>query len=291
MDWSKLERKVNYIRSLYTEKGISLPPDGGLAKALVEAEQLALGEHLPGPPSRNQLLGTAHDAHVIWALAENLEVCEEAGLDLSAHLAQITTGSTDFGTRDAGTGRTIFYKDFECEITIAATLLRAGLKPQFALESNSPLGELHLDDVWVEVKHPNSTGQLKKNLKKFQKQLASNTVYGVFVVGLEDAFDFGDTTEFLDPIEFSDWQEAKRAEMDRFGRDFLRFAARCPNILGTVQTSTKVETVGEVSRLRRLGNSCYFDHREGVRLQASQAALKICQVFAASPVLYSSLGL
>lgn len=289
MDWAELGEKVEFIKDTFAKNKVPIRSDGGLGLALEEARALAAGEKLPGDPSGDRLRAIAHDAHVVWALAEGLKLCVDAGLDVHAHLAQLTTGTTDYGT--SGDGHAIYFKDFECELFIAATLLRHGTDVRFSDTPNDPRGDLIADPVRVEVKHPNSPKQLSKLLRKFNGKLKADDIYGVFVVGIEDMFSLGDQEGFDDPVDFDAWLDSKRDDMEEFGRTFLREAAHWPRVLAVAQTQTMVEAVGPASRLRRLGNSCVFDDREDVPAEAWARAREVAAAFNPKPRIWSELGL
>jgi hypothetical protein len=61
------------------------------------------------------------------------------------------------------------------------------------------------------------------------------------------------------PPRLSDAFKTKAAEMDRFGRDFLKRAQWHDHVAGVFRTSTLVYFVTGDSTLRRLGNACLFD--------------------------------
>ncbi len=140
MDWHELRQKVQYLRDLYRRLHIQLRPGQGLALALDEAEALANGVKSPLAATDDNAARSAHNAHVIWMLSDNVKTCVEAGLELRAHLANIATGSTDFGTQSQD-NRTIFFKDFEYEVFIMATLLNKGVRVELAPTPNDPLYE------------------------------------------------------------------------------------------------------------------------------------------------------
>ena len=289
MDWSELGNKVDFIERTFRDNKVQIKADGGLAAALAEARALAAGEKLPGEPSGDRLRAIAHDAHVIWALAEGLRACSNAGLNLKSHLAQLTTGTTDYGV--GGDGHEIYFKDFECELFIAATLVNNGTSVALSDEANDPRGDLIVDPVRIEVKHPNSQGQLQKLLRKFNGKLKADNLYGVFVVGIEDMFDLGQQDGFDSAVEFTEWLERKRDAMEEFGVQFLKDAAHFPRILAVAQTQTLVETVAGASRLRRLGNSCVFDDRTGVPEGSAARAREVAAAFNPNPRIWSQLGL
>lgn len=126
--FEELGRRAAFIRGLYRRYRVVLKPNEGLSLALEEAEALARGDKLEGLASAEQLHTIQSRAHVIYAFAETLKTCVDAGLDVSRHLPQMTTGSTDFGisSRD---NKAIFFKDFEFELFIASALIRSGLVP------------------------------------------------------------------------------------------------------------------------------------------------------------------
>jgi hypothetical protein len=289
LDWSELKDKVEFIDELFARNGVRVKAEGGLAAALEEARALAAGEKIPGAPSGDRLRAIAHDAHVIWALAEGLRACDGANLELKAHLAQLTTGTTDYGT--VGSGHDVYFKDFECEVFIAATLVGHGTPVAFSTEPNDPRGDLIAAPLRVEVKHPNSSGQLQKLLRKFNGKLRADDLYGVFVVGIEDMFSLGEQDGFASPVDFHSWLEEKRGAMEAFGVGFLRDAAHFPRILAVAQTQTMVEVIAGASTLRRLGNACVFDDRPDVPEDAWERAVEVARSFNPQPRRWTELGL
>ena len=221
--WTVLRQKVQYVRGLYSRYRIPLKPGEGLARALAEAESLSQAERPAAVLNEADVTDAVHAAHVVYSLADGLEVCVNAGLDVSNHLKQSTTGSIDYGTPDLSGGQSIYFKDFECELFIAACLVRRGLAVQFLDQPSDPRGDLRLDDFFIEVKHPNSTGQLTKLLRKFNKSMRENGTYGAFVVGIEDAFNLGDREDFESAEEYKRWLAAKRQGIEADGFEIIRF--------------------------------------------------------------------
>jgi len=137
MDLSELGKRVDFIEEVFRTNKISLRADSGLYATLEGARALAAGEKLPDEPSDNCQRAVAYDAHVIWALTDGLRACLDAGLNVRAHLTQLTTGTTDYGIR--GEGHDIYFKDFECELFIAATFIRKSIMVAFSETPNDPL--------------------------------------------------------------------------------------------------------------------------------------------------------
>jgi hypothetical protein len=286
--WELLGERVAFIRGLYRRYNIQLKPGEGLSQALEEAESLVRGEQAQEFLTESEIRKSIEQIHVIMALGEVLEICVSGGLDVSSHLRQISTGSTDYGTPDTGSGKSIYYKDFELELFIAAALLREGLNVKLLTLHNDPRGDLKFGNFFIEVKHPNSLGQLEKLLRKFNGRMKNNNTFGAFVVGIEDAFGLGDKSEFHTREEYDAWLRSKREDMELFGLPLIERAARLPRIGAIVQIQSKIEIVERTTNLKRLSNSCVFDHRAEYD-HYSDDAIKIAKVFNSNPRRYSLL--
>jgi hypothetical protein len=287
--WKELGRRVRFIRDLYRIHKISLKSGQGLAIALDEAEMLASGDVIDKSFSREKLVRTVNDAHVIYTMAESLETCVKAGLDVRQHLAQLTTGTADYGTPARPNVNSMFLKDFEYELFIASALIRRRLIPSFSKKANDPLGDLVVDRMIVEAKHPNSVGQLEKLLRKFNSALHGDKLFGVFAVALEDAHNLGDHAEFTSRIDYQRWLEAKRDGMEAIGLQLVKRAAALGRIAVMVQTQSVVEIIEGETTMRRLSNSILFDHRPTFCEYETTARL-IAEVFNPEPALYSHLA-
>lgn len=288
MDWKELGKRSQYVRDLAKSYKIRLPAGEGLALALDEADALASGAKSPLPATDENAASSAHDAHVVWALAESLKVCVDAGLDLRAHLANMGTGSTDFGTPTSANKR-IYFKDFEYEVFIMAHFIRSGVTVVPAPEPNDPCYEFAADGFLIQLKHPNSKKQLQKQIASFSKCLRAKNAEGFFGVGVEDAFTLGDGSRFASEADQEASFKTKAKEMDSFGRDFLKRAQWHDPVAGVFQTSTLVYFVTGDSTLRRLGNSCLFDDVVRKAKPTFAAAEKLARTFNPNPVLFSEI--
>jgi hypothetical protein len=288
--WKELGRRASFIRDLYKTHRIRLKRGEGLSIALDEAVALARGDKKMGAFSRSQLIRTASDAHIIYGIAESLETCIGAGLDISNHLGQLTTGTADYGTPAATNAKTIFLKDFEFELFIVAALIKRGLIPEFPKQRNDPRGEFLVSGIFVEAKHPNSVGQFEKMVGRFNAALRKDGLFGVFAVALEDAYGLGDEAEFGSHADYERWLIAKRARMETMGRQFIKHAASLSRVAAILQTQSKIEIVGGFTTMRRLGNSVLFDHRASF-CDYEVPAKAIAEAFNPLPVLYSTLKL
>lgn len=288
MDWDELKQRVRFLRETYHRLRIPLRPGQGLALALDEAEALADGRKSALPATDDNAARTAHDAHVVWSLAENVKLCIDAGLDLSAHLANITTGTTDFGTA-AEDNRAIFYKDFEYEVFMMATLIARGERVRLPPAPNDPLCEFEVDPFAFQLKHPTSTARPARRLAEFNRRLAEQNRMGIFVVGIEDMFELADGGRFDEQGTYETWLEGKRAEMDAHGRPLLVDFRRYPQIAGVVQTATFVRYIAGDSQLTRTSNSCIFDGDGRDREAWFPHAMRLLAIFNPNPVRASEL--
>jgi len=125
MDWKELGERSTYVRDLARSYKVMLPPSEGLALALHEADALASGAKSPLPATDARAAASAHDAHVIWALADSLKICVDAGIDLKAHIANMgtvpqTTELLRPLTRERSTSRTTTTKSSSWRTSFAS---------------------------------------------------------------------------------------------------------------------------------------------------------------------------
>lgn len=275
--WDVLLEYVIYLRGLFANERIPLKPNQGLTEALDEAEAAAKGVASSDAPTDDNVVLSVNACHVVWGLYDSVRACVEAGLNVTSHLKQLTTGTIDFGVpADAPTShKKIYFKDFEAELFVAGQLAKAGLPVQFLDTSNDPRGEMQVNDILLEVKHPNSINRLESLMRKFNGLLHKNNEYGVFVTAVEDAFELAGQSRFSSGEEFSAWQQQKRTDIESFGRTAVLRAAALPRIAALVQTSSALEVVGDESRFARYSNALVYDQRaypDGVMQQVEDIA-------------------
>ena len=266
MDFDELKKRSLEIRALldgYKPK-IKLKPGEGLEKTLAEAEAIADAVKKGEKGAAQAFIESAKAASVIWNLIDTLRPCLDEGLDLNAHLKQITTGSVEYGTPAVDSDRKpIYFKDFEMELFAAAQCIKRKLRVKLNAVSNDPRGDLLIEPLRLEVKHPDKPNQLEKNIREFNTKLRREGRYGVFVAGLEDAFNLEPHRIFKDDAEWTAWLGAKADEVEAYGKTFLRFAATMARVLATIQTWTIWRPVGAALNLHRQSNAVLFDDRQG----------------------------
>ncbi len=274
--WIELGRREKLLRDTYHRLKISLQPGHGMAKALDEAKALAGG--IKAEFSDTSLLDTVKACHTIYAIAGNVEVCLDAGLDISRQLSSMATGTTDYGTPGSTTDKSIYLKDFEYELFIAASLIRGGLMPQFLDNPSDPMGEMQVKGIVIECKHPDSTGSLRDKVKKFAKKLRESGCFGLFAVAVEDAHHLGDRTVFDSKSDYNAWLEAKQIELEKSGLELADFAAHRDVVLGLVHTQTKLAIIAEETGMMRHSTSTLFD-RPDIPEVIMEGARKVARVF------------
>jgi hypothetical protein len=288
--WDELRVRVRHIRELCRGLKIELILGQGLAQSLDEAEELAEGKKHSAPANEADLLAAVRAFHNVWALYDSLDSCQKAGLPIAAHLKQMTTGSADFGvpSEPSSAFRMIYYKDFEAELFVAASLARAGLPVKFLEEHNDPRGDMLVQDVFIEVKHPNSAKSLERLMRKFDGQMRRTGSAGVFVAALEDAFRMGSPTSFSSNPEFLSWKERKDDEVEVFGIASLLQAATLQNIGVLAQTSSYIEIVGDETRFVRRSNAVMYDERSYAST-VNETLKSIAAVFNPHPTFFSEV--
>jgi hypothetical protein len=145
---------------------VSLTCPGNVVLPVDVSPTLVAGLKSTKLPSDAEVRATVQAFHVIYSIADSIEFCLLSGLDISEHLARMATGKTDFGTPSKKNGK-IYFKDFEYELFVASCLIRRGLKPEFLEDRSDPIGEMSVDGILIECKHPNSNGQIESNISKF----------------------------------------------------------------------------------------------------------------------------
>jgi hypothetical protein len=281
MSYSELKDRVAEIRRLLTAAKATLVVGQGLELALARAEAVADNNGPVRGVPQNEFLENARSCAAIWNLAETLRPCVARGLNMDTQLRNITTGTLDYGAPLVpGTRNSHYFKDFELELYSAAQCINAGI-PHVALNPtpSAPDGDLFLESLRGEAKHPSSLKQLSKNLKDFDDEIRNLNMYGVFFSGVEDLYNVFPPQMFRDDASFQAWLSGKRQETDYFARWFYRMAAGRERVLVTVQTWTFwYQAAGGVS-LWREGNAVLFDQRVGVPAQQYQDAERIARVF------------
>lgn len=292
MDFEELRKRSLEIRAQlasYKPK-IKLNPGEGLEQTLAEAEAIAVAVKKSEKGTTQAFVESAKAASVIWNLSETLRPCLKAGLDLNAHLKQMNTGSVNYGTPAPGVDRRpIYFKDFEMELFAAAECIKRKLPVKLNAVSNDPRGDLFIEPLRLQVKHPDRPNQLVKNIRDFNSKLKKEGRYGVFVAGLEDAFSLEPHRIFVDEAEWLAWLAPKADEVEAYGKTFLRFAATMTRVLATVQTWTIWQSVGGALNLHRQSNATLFDDRQGVPTDAYDVAVHIASVFNPSYRRWSSI--
>jgi len=280
--WEELGRREAMIRNEYAKKRIALKPGQGLALALEESNALAANLKSTKSASDAAVQEAVQALHVIYSIADSIELCLNSGLDITRQLSQMATGTTDFGTPTRKNSR-IYFKDFEYELFIASCLIRRGLKPEFLEDRSDPIGEMSVEGILIECKHPNSTGQIEDNISKFARNLRAAGKFGIFAIAVEDAHHLGDHGTFATVLDHHVWLEAKRDEMESVGLGIVTFASKFENILGLIHTQSIVQIVGGNTGMSRLGNSLLFERPA----QDLTTARMIAEVFNPHPVIYS----
>lgn len=281
MAYPELKTRVTEIRQLLVAAGANLVAGQGLEQALARAEAVADNNGPPRGVPQHEFLENARACTAVWNLSETLRPCVARGLNMSSQLRNITTGTVDYGApATPGTRNSHYFKDFELELYCAAQCINdgvanVGLNPI----PSAPDGDLYLETLRGEVKHPNTLGQLGRNLTDFDNEIRARNLYGVFVTGVEDMFNVFPPQMFPDAATFQAWLMQRRQGAEYFARSFYRMAAARDRILVAVQTWTFWYQVAGAVSLWREGNAVVFDHRLGIPVQHYQDAERIARVF------------
>jgi hypothetical protein len=254
--WDDLTESVAYIRYQFAVNKIRLVKDQGITRALDEAASLGRGQPEGSFDVAKPLLKSVEEVHVVLAFARDLRICVQHGLPVGPHLRRMTSGSTDFGVPATPNERSFFFKDFETELFVAATLVQAALPVRFLENDSDPRGEMEVEGLLIEVKHPDSPSSTLRHLTKFSNKLRRFKELGFFIRSIEDAFGLAWGRGLIASAVNGECEEQKLDEMERNGLDAARHASRLGNILGL---ASHPEVVGNASRFTRKGSSVVFD--------------------------------
>lgn len=257
--WDDLTDSVSYIREQFATNKIRLVKNEGITRALDEAESLGRGRPEGSFVLAKPLLKSVEEIHVVLAFARDLRLCVQHGLPVGPHLRRMTSGSTDFGVPAAPNEQSFFFKDFETELFVAATLVQAALPVRFLENDSDPRGEMEVEGLLIEVKHPDSPFSTLRHLTKFSNRLRRSKEPGFFIRLIEDAFGLGWGRDLTENAANGEWEEQKLNEMERNGLNAARHASRLGNVLGLATLASHPEVVGNASRFTRKGSAIVFD--------------------------------
>ncbi|MGA3106492.1 MAG: hypothetical protein ABSD53_18580 [Terriglobales bacterium] len=286
--WDELTEAVAYIREQFAANKIHLVKDEGIAKALDEAESLGKGRAEGPVDAAKPLLKSVEECHVVLAFARDLRLCVQHGLPVGPHLRRMTTGSTNFGVPSAENERNFFFKDFETELFVAATLIQAGLPVRFLELDNDPCGEMEIEGLLIEVKHPDSLSSTSRHLRKFSDAIRYSGASGFFIRSVEDAFELASGVKLSSDVLQREWAEQKADEMETNGMLAVQQASRLGNILGFTTLASHLEVVGNASRFVRKGRVVVFDEA-AERHGRFGLAMRIAQALDDTPTKWSSI--
>jgi hypothetical protein len=286
--WDELTDAVAYIREQFAANKIRLVKDEGITKALDEAEALGRGRAEGPVDVTKPLLTSVEECHVILAFARDLRLCVRHGLPVGPHLRRMTSGSTDFGVPSGPNERNYFFKDFETELFVAATLAQAGFPVRFLEHDNDPRGEMEIEGLLIEVKHPDSPSSTSRHLRKFSDTIRYSGAPGFFIRSVEDAFELASGVALSSDVVQREWEEKKTDEMEANGMLAVQQAFRLGNILGFATLASHLEVVGNESRFIRKGRAVVFD-RAAEQQGRLDLVMRIAQALDKDPTQWSSI--
>jgi len=147
---------------------------------------------------------------------------------------------------------------------------------------------MRVQEVFIEVKHPDSARSLERLMRKFDGQMRRNGSVGVFVAALEDAFRLASPASFSSKSVFAAWKEKKDDEIEVFGMAALLRAATLQNIGVLAQTSSYIEIIGDETQFVRRTNAVIYDERHYAS-PANETLKRIAEVFNPHPTLFSQV--
>ncbi|MBI3786701.1 MAG: dihydrofolate reductase [Ignavibacteriales bacterium] len=258
--WKELERRYNYFVDVL-EKHQVIPNEGyGLQYMVKETEAVLKQEKKDVETNdfKNEAIKSIKGLQALIALTESLMILDRKGIDYHSQLVNCRTGNIDYGQR-AQQQKDIYYKDFELEIFIAAQLA-ANTDLNIRLpQDQGPFDILLGKDVAIQVYHPSNIDNTFDKLGKFGKRLIKSNLTGIFAVGHEDAFDYGNRLQFQDEADFSNYFHSIAEKVEEFGARIIPSFQKSANVVGFIGTTTLYAMVGSDSsagmNIRRFSSS------------------------------------
>ncbi len=286
--WEKLSSKIQVLLSHFTDLKVNLSKEHGIGLAIHQASMIAVNNH-------NGVIVDFHgitkkefasSIQIVWNLTENIDICHAAGLNIKSHLKQMNVGSIKYGVKNPARRNDKFYKDFEFEIFIAAQLSGNGVTPKFFEKLNDPRGDMIVDEIFIEAKHPESDRQVPKKLSDFNSQMKKISSYGFTVIAIEDIFAFGEKSDFYSQIELNQWNNEKESTVINVLAEIYSNEYSYRNIVGIALTKSVISCVSGSVNFPRLTNVLVLDHHTDNR-KILNTVMKIAKCFNPLPNMFT----
>jgi hypothetical protein len=281
-DWEELQRRLDYLKNLIQDHRV-IPDEGyGLHYMIEETEGVLNQEKkdIREADLINETIKSVKGIQSLWALTESQKILDSKGIEYHSQLMNCREGKIDFGEKEENR-KDIYYKDFELEIFIAAMIAaNTNLKVELP-QDQGPFDVIIESDIAIQIKHPTNINNAFNQLGKFGKNLDRLHCKGIFAVGHEDAFSYGDRIQFPNEAEFNKYFHTIAGDIENFGKRVLPKFKKFENIVGFIGTTTLYVLIGtDLSarmNLRRHSNSFLVENR--VSGEKYSQIIKVLNVF------------
>jgi uncharacterized protein (DUF1330 family) len=279
--WEELQERLDYLKNVLREHRITPEKGYGLQYMIEETEAVLRQEKkdLRQVDLMHETIKSIKGLQSLLILTESLKTLDKRQINYHSQLMNCRTGNIDYGEREQKQ-KDIYYKDFELEIFIAAQLADKTDLKVILPQDQGPFDIIVESDFAIQVKHPSNIENAFDRLGKFQRDLAQSDLKGIFAVGHEDAFNYGDRIQFPDEGDFDEYFHTIAIQIDKFGMSVLARFEKLENIVGFIATTTMFVLIGLDSsagmNLRRFSNSFVIENRvAGERYSQVTKALSV----------------
>ncbi len=264
--WKELPQRLDYLKRVLREHKITPEKGYGLQYMIEETEAVLnqVKKDVREADLNREIVNSIKGIQSLWTLTESLMLLDKKRVNYHSQLTNCKAGKIDYGEQ-ATKQKDIYYKDFELEIFLAGQLANnTELKVELP-QDQGPFDIVVESNVAIQVKHPSNIDNAFERLGKFDADLAHSHCKGIFAVGHEDAFHYGDRIQFSDEKEFDEYFHAIAAQIEQFGMQVLPRFAKHENLAGFVGTTTLYVLIGSDHsagmNLRRFSNSFVIENR------------------------------
>lgn len=277
--WAELEDKYNYLLHLLSKLNITPKEGHGLysmleiVNALLNCEKSKIENE---EEIKKAILHDAKSCQALYALTESLKTLDQYSIEYKYQLNNCRTGSFDYGKHDEDS-KMIFYKDFEYELFLAASIVKTNCHNVKLPQDSGPI-DLFIDSkIPLQAKHPSNMSNISEYLKKYDTALQERNLYGLVGIALEDAFNLGDQISFDTEEDWIKYFNFKNDLIETQGMKYINSFNQYKMIAGYIMTSTYFRSIGGCFDLKRYSNA--FFPNEKTSIPEFETIGKILQVF------------
>jgi len=266
--WDDLQIRYDYLQNILRQNNIVPLNNHGLDYMLQETkaclDKVKIDVDDDDKELHKKILQSIKGLQALIALTTCLQTLDRKNISYVSQLRNCRAGNIEYGQPDEN-NRQIYFKDFEYEIFLAAMIAEKTSYDVFLPQDQSEFDIVINSKVAIQIKHPKNIDNTLRYLADFNRNLNEKNYYGIFAIGAEDAFNFGEKIDFADENEFQKYYYGIASQIDDvFGYKFISNLRKFERIIGSISTCTMYVAInGAIGgmNLRRFANSFIIENR------------------------------